>query len=188
MGLIIGVTGTPGTGKKSVAPILAAKLGLRCVSLDEIALSNGLLRTPKEEGEVDTQKLKNKLRSFEGPAVIYGHLLPHALGVGSASSVVILRCEPSALKERLASRGYSARKILDNVEAELIGLISSDSFEAFGPTRAFEVDTTASVPAEAAASALKIIEGNRRPEPRIDWTSGYDTGAKLRSLLSTGDS
>jgi adenylate kinase len=188
LGGIIGVTGTPGTGKKSVAPILAAKLGLRCVSLNELARSNGLPGKTKEEGAVDTKKLKNKLRGFGGPAVLYGHLLPYALGVGSASNVVILRCEPSVLKKRLASRGYPVRKIFDNVEAELIGLISSDSFDAFGPTKTFEVDTTSSDPGEAAASALEVIEGKREPGPRVDWTSGYDTGAKLRSLLSAEDS
>jgi len=188
LGGIIGVTGTPGTGKKSIAPLLAAKMGLKCIGLDEIARANGLLTETKEEGAVDTKKLKIILRSFEGPGVLYGHLLPYALGAGSASKVVVLRCEPSALKERLAHRGYPAGKIVENVEAELIGLISSDSFDAFGPKKTFEVDTTSSAPAEAAASAFEVIEGKRQLGTRVDWTPDYDTGAKLRSLLSADES
>jgi adenylate kinase len=188
LGRIIGVTGTPGTGKKSIAPLLAARLALRCIGLNELARSGGPLGGSRKEEIVDTQKLKTNLRSFEGPAVLYGHLLPYALDARSASRVVVLRCEPSALKKRLAIRRYPDRKVVDNVEAELIGLISSDSYDIFGPKITFEADTTSSAPAEVAALAFEVIAGKRQPGSRVDWMSDYDSGAKLRSLLSAEES
>ncbi len=121
---------------------------------------------------------------LRGPAVVHGHLFSYAFGRRSVERVVVLRCEPAVLKGRLSGRDYPFRQVVDNVEAELIGLVSSEAFEAFGPAKTFEVDTTHSVPAEAASSALAVIRGEAEPAPRIDWMASYDSGRKLRSLLS----
>ena len=85
---------------------------------------------------------------------------------------------------RLMERRYSSRKVKDNVESELIGQVSADAYEAFGEAKAFEVDTSTSSPDVCADAILRIIGGKTEPGPRIDWTVAYDTGAKLRSLLS----
>jgi adenylate kinase len=179
---VIGITGTPGTGKKSVAPLVAAKLGLRCRSLNELSSSLGVVRSP--DGSVDTERLRRALRTIDGPAVLYGHLLPYALGRDSVSRVAVLRCEPSALKARLRERRYSERKTIENVEAELIGLESSDAYDTFGPSKTFEVDTTLMTPAQSAAKVLAVVKGARTPLPRLDWVPAYDSEEKLRSLLS----
>jgi adenylate kinase len=120
--------------------------------------------------------------------VLYGHLLPHSIEGRLVSRAVVLRCEPSVLKQRLAGRGYAHQKVIDNVESELIGVVSSETFESFGEAKTFEIDTTGTVPSRVANSAREVIGGGSEPGPRIDWTLAYDTGAKLRSLLSVGRS
>lgn len=188
MGNIIGVTGTPGTGKKSVAPLLAKLLGVQCLSINEVARSHGLLKKHGGEWEVDVEALGHEFHGASGPAVLYGHLLPHSIDGRFVSHAVVLRCEPSALKHRLTVRGYPHRKLIDNVESELIGLVSSETFETYGETKTFEVDTTNAAPSEVANAVREVIEGHSEPGPRLDWTVAYDTGAKLRSLLSVGRS
>ena len=188
MGGIIGVTGTPGTGKKSVAPLLAGMLGAECLSINDLARSHGLLVRKGREWEVDTERLRLRLHGFSGPAVVYGHLLPHSIPGRLISRAVVLRCEPLVLKQRLAGRRYPPGKLTDNVESELIGLVSSEAFGAFGEDKTFEIDSTRSSPDEVANAANEVIAGRSGPGPRIDWTLAYDTGAKLRSLLSTGAS
>jgi len=156
---------------------------LKCFSLNELARSYGLVESP--DGRVSTQMLRKRLAvAIDEPAVIHGHLFPHAFDKHYVERVVVLRCDPTVLKGRLRARGYPSRQVVDNLEAELIGLVSSEAFEAFGPTATFEVDTTHSTPVEAASSALKVIEGDAEPAPRIDWMANYDSGRKLRSLLS----
>ena len=185
MGSILGITGTPGTGKKSIAPLVAKKLGLGCVGLNELAVSHGLVDESDPEGKVDTKELRRRLvHELRGPAVVYGHLLPYALPPTSVSRVVVLRCEPAALKARLLARSYPSQKVVDNVEAELIGLVSSDAFDAFGRSRTFEVDSTLTTSAEASRTVAGVLRGDAQAGSRIDWTSDYDSGAKLRSLLS----
>jgi len=185
---IIGVTGTPGTGKKSVAPLLAKGLRVQCLSIDEVARSHGLLERRGGEWEVDAGALRRELHGFSVPTVIYGHLLPHSIDERLVSRAVVLRCEPSVLKRRLAARGYSQKKVIDNVESELIGVVSSETFEAFGEAKTFEIDTTNMVPEDAAGASKGVIAGDSKPDPRIDWTLAYDTGARLRALLSVGRS
>ena len=184
MGGIIGITGTPGTGKKTVSPLVARRLKLRCVSLNDLALSYGLRSA--DEGEVDTRKMRRMLaRGTAGPVLLYGHLLPYVLERRFAKRVVVLRCEPAVLKRRLVERGYPPRKVTENVEAELIGVISADAHDLFG-SRTSEADTTRSSPLEAAKHVTALAMGTAKPGPRIDWTAGYDSGAKLRSLIESG--
>ena len=182
---ILGVTGTPGTGKKSVAPLAADLLGVRCFGIDELALAHGFAKAKEDELEVDTARLRRAVPSLvPRPSVLFGHLLPAVLDPRLAERVVVLRCEPGVLKGRLAARRYPPAKVRENLEAELIGLVSSESHEAFGHVSC-DLDTTFTTPTEAAAAVAKLSEG-RPGRPRIDWTLNYDSAAKLRSLLPPG--
>ena len=181
--MILGITGTPGTGKKSIAPVVARRMGAQCISLNDLAKSHGLAKGVS--GDVDVDKLRPKLRrSLPRDAVVYGHLLPYVLESKAVARVVVLRCEPGVLKERLLARGYEPKKIVEDVEAELIGVVSSDAFDAFGQEKTWEVDTTRTSPAQAAEAVSKIAVEAPGPARRLDWTLDYDSGAKLRLLLS----
>ena len=181
--MIIGITGTPGTGKKSIAPVVAERLGVKCLSLNDAARAYRILKG--KTGSVDVDRLGSRLRrDLPRDAVIYGHLLPYVLDSKRVSKVVVLRCEPGVLKGRLRARGYGHEKVVENVEAELIGVVSSDAFDEYGEEKTWEVDTTKTTPGEAAAAVTGIAEGAPSPGPRIDWTLGYDSEAKLRVLLS----
>jgi len=185
MGLrgILGITGTPGTGKKSVAPIVARALGVPCVGLNDAAGPLGVMTRNRRWAEVDTARLRAVLpRHLARPSVVYGHLLPYSLGRRDVEHVVVLRCEPSVLKQRLGSRGYSEAKMLANVEAELIGATYADALRAFG-RKTVEEDTTYLTPDEAAAEVLSIAMDRRPSAAPIEWMRNYDTPQKLRSLL-----
>lgn len=100
--------------------------------------------------------------------------------------VVVLRSDPVVLKNRLVERGYPRDKVIANVEAELIGLVSSEAFGTFGERRTFEIDTSKTSPAEASRLAVNGIRGNSGPRKKIDWTTNYNSARKLKSLLSSG--
>jgi len=183
LGTVIGITGTPGTGKKSVAPLVASVLGLGLVSLPR--LPGDAMSHETDESEIDTAKaLRDTQRSPPGNVVAYGHLLPYILPPRLVERIVVLRCDPMVLKGRLSRRGYSSRKIMDNVEAELIGVIATDAVSAFGRERTFELDTTTSSPVSAAKSVVRLVRGPRTAPHRIDWMPGYGSAPKLKVLLS----
>ncbi|MGD0478185.1 MAG: AAA family ATPase [Nitrososphaerales archaeon] len=185
MGNFFGITGTPGTGKKTIAPLVASKLGLPCISLYGQAVSSGLVKQGDNDAEVDTAVLGRFIvKHVSGSALFYGHLLPYVLGGRELKRVVVLRCEPKTLKRRLLARGYQPNKAVENIEAELIGVLSADSMSVFGSRRTAEFDTTVSKPGEAARVISELLKGSREPGSRIDWTLSYTSASKLRSLLS----
>ncbi len=147
-------------------------------------------RAPRraERGElvVDTRKLGSQLaKRGTACAVVSGHLLADVLKPASVDFVVVLRCDPAVLKRRLASRGYVPDKVLENVEAELIGVVLDGAVRRFGAAKVHEYDSTNASPASLARRiAEDYLAGRPQASPWIDWTLDYDSSARLRSLLS----
>jgi adenylate kinase len=182
---IVGICGTPGTGKKTVAPLVAREVGLpAAISINSLA--------PKDEFEVDTTWLRKEAVKLVPPrSVLYGHLLPHVLRKSETAFVAILRCDPSVLRKRLEKRGYSAEKVLENVEAELIGVVLDECLRRFGAAVVHEYDTTSASPSRVARDIVRDVgaaapggKRTRSPAKWIDWTLDYGSSSKLRSLLA----
>jgi len=182
---IVGICGTPGTGKKTIAPKVATLLGSpEAISINSLA--------PKAAFAVDTRQLRAELlRSKPSRVVLFGHLLPDVLRKPEAAMVAVLRCEPSSLRKRLEERGYAPSKVTANVEAELIGVLLYECVVQYGSPLVREYDTTSSSPEAVAKSIAKdaeaALEGRAktagRPPAWIDWTLDYGSSTKLRSLL-----
>ncbi len=161
-------------------------MGLKCYSIDELAESLGSSSVEDGERVVDTGKLYTLIPDALGSrCVVYGHLLPHVVPRLKVEGAMVLRCEPSVLRERLERRGYPHKKVRDNVEAELIGVVASETRRAFG--KVGELDTTSAVPDEVAVAIWHAAKERSWGGLRIDWTRNYDSAAKLRSLLDEGD-
>lgn len=45
--------------------------------------------------------------------------------------VVLLRCDNTPLYDRLAQRGYDAKKILENIDCEILEVTHDEVFEAY---------------------------------------------------------
>ncbi|MDG6898505.1 MAG: AAA family ATPase [Nitrososphaerota archaeon] len=183
MGKIIAVTGTPGTGKKSVAPLLAEELGLTHLALNDLVPGRGHRRS--ETLEVDTKRLRRTLLArAQGRTVVSGHLVPDVLLRRDVERVIVLRCRPDVLKDRLSGRGYPRRKVFENVEAELIGVIRWNAVARFGKDKVIDLDTTGLTARRAALKAEAMISRRPGTPAATDWLGRYASAAKLRSLLS----
>ncbi|MCI4373699.1 MAG: AAA family ATPase [Thermoplasmata archaeon] len=161
----IALTGTPGTGKTSVARRLT---GLRAVEVAELARRWGLARTRSGTVEVDLRGLVRAAKApgaWNGVDVVVGHL-SHLLGL---RDVVILRCHPIELDRRLrlAPRG-GLRGRTENVASEATDVIRWET--AGRGRRVYQIDTTDRTVASVAADVVRF-ERSRRPGPalRIAW-------------------
>jgi len=167
---------------------LASILGTTLIEINSVAEEVSPPQRRRGRGRelmVDTSLLRAELlkRDLTG-AVVSGHLLPEVLGKREVEFVAVLRCEPLKLKKRLLSRGYGNDKVIENVEAELIGVVLDAAVRAFGEARVHEYDTTHATP-HAVAEQIAKDYGSGAPQgrPWIDWTLGYDSSTKLRLLL-----
>jgi adenylate kinase len=167
--VLIALTGTPGTGKSSVAALLERR-GYATVDLTAYAREHGFVVGRDEAratDEVDVEALGRSLRVEAKMGFLVGHFA-HRL---PANAVIVLRCRPSVLRRRLEARGWPPVKVRENVEAEAIDLITQEA--ARRSRRVYEVDTTERTEEQTEAEILGILMGDTAGhEPGgIDWSA-----------------
>ena len=123
------VTGTPGTGKTTVAKRLAKKLEYKVISSEK--LSSGYDKKKKCK-VVDEKKLSKALvkmikKSDQG-LVIDSHL-SHYLPADAVDVCIVTKCNLKLLKNRLKRRKYSEKKIRDNLDCEIFDICLNEAKE-----------------------------------------------------------
>ncbi len=166
------LTGTPGTGKTTVARELREE-GYQVLDLNGFIQENGLRgeRDPdRDTYEVDLAELREELRkkdpSFD---IVEGHL-SHYLDV---PLIIVLRCSPRELKERLKTKDWHRAKVEENIMAEALDVILKESLEEGADV--YEIDTTERDPPAVKDCILKILKGKgeRFAPGDVDWSLSY---------------
>ena len=161
----VALTGTPGTGKTTVSK----HLPYRIVDVNALVKEGLNFGTDPERGclEADMEGLGKKLDQMgldSGEIVVLEGHLSHYF----ADDAIILRLSPLELKARLQARGYSEKKIMENIEAEALDVILIEALE--NCSQVHEIDTTCRSPHEVADLAVKTIRREIDMLPGdIDW-------------------
>ncbi len=143
---VIIVTGTPCTGKTTLAKKLAKRLRARYVDVNRLVakhkLHEGYDRRRKTR-IVDTKKLNRFLvRVIKGSRqdlVIDSHLSQY-LPRKYVDVCIVTRCDIKTLEKRLKKRGYSKAKVQENIDAELFAVCYNDAISRGHKVKV--VDTT----------------------------------------------
>lgn len=155
--MIIAISGTPCTGKTSVAEELGKKLGWKIVHLNNLAEEKNLYCGYDKKREckiVDLDKIKKELEKItksEKNLIIeshYAHDMP-------SDVVVILTCNPAELRKRMQNKGWSGAKIEENVEAEIMEVCKAEALEL--GRKVTGIDTTEKKPKIIAEEINKLL-------------------------------
>ncbi|MCD6381288.1 MAG: adenylate kinase family protein [Candidatus Odinarchaeota archaeon] len=175
---VIFITGTPGTGKTTVSKKLSEKLGIPLIGINEFSFKHCFNYEYDEEREtwlIDYEKLKNSLNNFlknkEGTYIIEGHF-SDLIDPLMVDVVIILRCSPKVLYERLKKKGWSEKKIRENVQSEILGVCTYDAANFYPKDKIFELDTTNRKVDEVVSNIMKIIKSKKKEDFKlgsIDW-------------------
>jgi len=151
--MMCGITGTPGTGKSTVADELARR-GYRVVHITDIVQPYETGRDPERDTQlIDTDRMADEFMPFDGFVEgHFAHLLP-------CDRIVVMRLRPDELVARLTARGYSKEKIGENRDAEALDVCLIETVEQYEPYQILELDTTGKSPAACAATIEQFYRG-----------------------------
>jgi len=163
---VIALTGTPGTGKTKASKRLRR---FNVVELNREVRRRRLYSSydrKRRSFVVDMAKVRGFVSGIgNGPVMLDSHV-SHLLPPSMVDRVIVLRCRPDRLEKRLAKRGWSAAKVRENVEAELMGIISAEARERHKNVR--DIDTT-DEPIRKVAKEIERLTKKRGKDRMIDW-------------------
>ena len=164
----VAVTGTPGTGKTTVSERLDTALDV--AHLNDLVASAGLyseVDDARDSKVVDVDAVREYFAG-DDDLLVESHLAHH---LDDLDRVVVLRCEPTELEDRLRDRGEPPEKADENAESEALDVILSEAVRDHGAEAVFEIDTTGRDPAAVAADVQAVLDGDREPSAGgVDFT------------------
>jgi len=133
------VTGTPGTGKSTITNKLCTKLGWICIDWHEILKKNRELSLGYDQSKkcydlnlkVLEKEIKIILKNNPSHQYVFDSHIAHLLPSNMISLVVVMKCSDiGSLKKRLTERGYSKKKVEENIECEIFEVCLDEVIEA----------------------------------------------------------
>ena len=180
---VIIITGTPGTGKTTISRKISKNINAEVISLNILALEEDYILGTDSERETSIikqdkiidhvlnliQDRKQKSLNF---LIIEGHfadIIPTHL----IDQAIVLRCNPDELRRRLITRGYKKKKVMENIQSEILGncvnffinkhpeipLLEID-------TSQFEIDTVVEIITEIITESIDL---RKYRVGKIDW-------------------
>lgn len=168
--MLIALTGTPGTGKTTVAALLPYSV----IDLNAMVKYGCNLGwdSGRECLEADMDRLEEKLSEMNAEDAKRVNILEGHFSHYFANEAIVLRLSPMQLKERLSSRGYSDLKIQENLEAEAVDVILAEAVEFCGQVN--EIDTTGKSPSQVADIIIKVVNREIDLKPgQVDWLEEF---------------
>jgi adenylate kinase len=150
------VTGTPGVGKTSLSilltdqlnerfasHILTAKRSFQCINVGKLVVDKKLYSDWNEEfnvPEFDDNMIVNELNEYvpEGGYVLDFHS-SYFFPEEWIDLVVLLRCNNTVLYDRLKERGYTEKKIKENIECEILEVTADDVYENYDKNKVIQL-------------------------------------------------
>jgi len=178
-GVRVLIVGSPGTGKTTLSTQMELKGLCYRVSLTPKSGIHLSWDSSSQSMVVDTKLLEAQMimsKLYEYHCIVIETHSPFILpDIIIPTHIVVLRTNPLLLYERLKRKGWAFSKILENVEAEYLGIPSSEAYKRYGhllkEDRFLEIDTTDCLPGKVLELVEDFIYGVRRGAlVGIDWT------------------
>jgi adenylate kinase len=163
----VAVTGTPGTGKTTA--VEQADIPLEIIHLNDLIRETDMVVEEDRDRDTvvaDIEAIQEHLAG-QDDVLVESHLAHHL----SADRVIVLRCHPGVLSDRLRERGVEATSITENAESEALDVILTEAVRAHGEDSVYEVETTDRTPAAVAREIEAVVAGDRSPRAgAVDYT------------------
>ncbi|MGD0451148.1 MAG: adenylate kinase family protein [Candidatus Bathyarchaeia archaeon] len=174
---VILITGTPCTGKTTVAKALSGKLNAEYINLTEYAKTHGLtLGEDKERKTIIINEEKMQTRLAETITalnnvniIIDGHYAAAVTPTSLVSQVFVLRRNPKELKKFMEKCGYSDTKMWENLSAEILDVCLIEAMQS-QQGKVCELDVTGKTVEEIIGEIIDVLDkGKKCYSGIVDW-------------------
>ncbi len=130
--MIITITGTPCTGKTTIAKALAKRLKISYLDVNHVIQEKRLRESYEQKRQtyiVDEKKLSKeliKIAKKEKNLIIDSHL-SHFMPKKHVDVCIVTTADVKILKKRLEKRKYSKNKIKENLDAEIFEICHTEA-------------------------------------------------------------
>ncbi|KAG0314301.1 hypothetical protein BGZ99_008222 [Dissophora globulifera] len=153
------ITGTPGTGKTTTSEMAAEATGLTHLNVGDLVKAKSLhegLDTEFDSYILDEDKLIDEMEEMMKPG---GKIVDfHTCDIFPErwfDLVIVLRTDNNVLYPRLESRGYSPKKVNENMECEIMQVVLEDARESYAEEIVIELQSNSIDQMEENVSRIK---------------------------------
>ena len=189
---IIVISGTPGVGKSTLAKLLAQQRHAQLLELSKFVKLQRLYRKYDKSARsyvIDQTRVRRELEKYfeahkQEEVIFVAHSLGGFFPPTRRTLALVIRLDPLVLTRRLRRRGWSRKKIWENVESELIDLPLYEAVKALGRAKVLELDATGKGMHELQDAATIILSRVKMSKDRaVDWLEVYDPIELSRRIL-----
>ncbi len=188
---VILVTGTPCVGKTVISRLLASRLNGLHIDLAELVKQEELTSGVDEARETliaDMEKVSERVREIirdrEEDVIVDGHYAVNVVPVEDVHLVFVLRRHPDELKTCMENRGFTNKKLWENLAAEILDVCLSDAVEACGLNKVCEIDASGTSVEEVVEDMILVLERKRECKVgTVDWLGRLDEEGRLHEFL-----
>jgi adenylate kinase len=162
--LRIYITGTPGTGKTSVAKNISRNLNLEFLEINDLIVKEGLYLgydidrdTLIVDDELLTREFLKELNNKQRICISSGMVLLDL----PIDYIIILHSSIPVLRKRLETRKYSDKKIETNLEAEIMNVLFYEFAEFYPPENIYEIQNDGRSIENTCKEIISVIRKHR---------------------------
>jgi adenylate kinase len=132
------VSGTPGTGKTTIARHLATRFGVPHIDISSMAHQMGWIVEADDRRTtsiIDVEEAREHVDALKE-----GIIDAHYAELFEGAPILVVRCPPQLLQARLMERRYSIDKVRENIMAEMVDSCLIAAMEEKGRESTFEIE------------------------------------------------
>lgn len=160
---VVVISGTPGTGKTTLATMIAKTAGYRRIDVQSAIRKNNLSEGYDRKRHCEivdagrlVQLLVARIHREKSKNIVIDSHLAHYLPPDAVDLCIVTKCDLGELKRRLDKR-YPPDKVRENLDAEIFDICQNEAVE-FGH-KVVVVDTTKGIKVLEIKKLLKVKTG-----------------------------
>lgn len=189
---VILITGTPCTGKTTVAKLLTKKLDALYINLTEFAKTHSLTVGEDKTRKtiiIDEEKMRKTISenidaAENATVIVDGHYAAAVVPKRYVTRVFVLRRSPVELRRFMEKRGFSEAKLWENLASEILDVCLVEALQEQEADKVCELDVTGKT-AEAVVNEIctVITENKKCPVGKVDWLGTLEAQGLIDEYL-----